>query len=503
MANLLEAYAKRLTIAESVYSKAHDGAKMDNHRKLVTARCLQNVNAYMTEAFDNSVGTQRSDMGMFKKFALNLTTVALPNLIANDLVLVHPMTSMSGYISYIKYTTGSEKGGMHNGTDGTNEATELFSPFKQGKVSDARTNYTSSKVEIKDYEGEELAWAPIVPRSVKVVADGTVYADLDGDGKLYEVDGSLALITDSYGNISIAGKKAVDAETGVVKASVGTVIYGDNKGVAGSVSISGDLTYSYNNVIVPQNDIPVLNAELSAIPLMAKARRIAVYYSQIAAFQAKTDYGFDLGDQLAEKAVGELSYEIDTEVVNLLYKTAQEVTKEYGVDEALVWDRTLPTGVSKAEHYEGFSEVIGVAGQYVYDRTQKFAPNYMVIASNIVPILNFIKGWKAAPKGTVNGPYFAGTLDGLKVFVSPSIKSGDFFLGVNGDDLMTSAAVYAPYMPIVPTQLLQYADGGTSQGFSTLYDLKILNRDLLVAGHVDGAFGGVTGQTTSFKVTNA
>ena len=32
--------------------------------------------------------------------------------------------------------------------------------------------------------------------------------------------------------------------------------------------------------------------------------------SQIAAFQAKTDYGMDLGDQLAEKAVGELSYKI-------------------------------------------------------------------------------------------------------------------------------------------------------------------------------------------------
>mgnify|MGYP006988921827 CR=1 FL=1 len=30
--------------------------------------------------------------------------------------------------------------------------------------------------------------------------------------------------------------------------------------------------------------------------------------SQIAAFQAKTDYGFDLGDQLAEKAVGQLRY---------------------------------------------------------------------------------------------------------------------------------------------------------------------------------------------------
>ena len=30
-------------------------------------------------------------------------------------------------------------------------------------------------------------------------------------------------------------------------------------------------------------------------------------------------------------------------------------------------------------------------------------------------------------------------------------------------------------MAIVPTQLLQYADGGTSQGWSTFYDLKALN----------------------------
>ena len=39
-------------------------------------------------------------------------------------------------------------------------------------------------------------------------------------------------------------------------------------------------------------------------------------------------------------------------------------------------------------------------------------------------------------------------------------------------------------MPIVPTQLLQYADGGTSQGWSTLYDLKLLNKSLLVKGKV-------------------
>lgn len=31
-------------------------------------------------------------------------------------------------------------------------------------------------------------------------------------------------------------------------------------------------------------------------------------------------------------------------------------------------------------------------------------------------------------------------------------------------------------MPIVPTQLLNFADGGESQGFSTLYDFQILSK---------------------------
>lgn len=68
--------------------------------KLVTAKCLENVNRFLNEAFNQSEGTQAADMKMYKKFALNLTTVALPNLIAHDLVIVHPMSSMSGFITY-------------------------------------------------------------------------------------------------------------------------------------------------------------------------------------------------------------------------------------------------------------------------------------------------------------------------------------------------------------------------------------------------------------------
>lgn len=39
-------------------------------------------------------------------------------------------------------------------------------------------------------------------------------------------------------------------------------------------------------------------------------------------------------------------------------------------------------------------------------------------------------------------------------------------------------------MPVVPTQLLGFADGAMSQGWSTMYDAKILNSNLLIKGKI-------------------
>ena len=133
-----------------------------------------------------------------------------------------------------------------------------------------------------------------------------------------------------------------------------------------------------------------------------------------------------------------------------------------------------------AQHYEGFKGVLNAVRSEIYNRTGRFAPNYMVCAIDVLEVLGFVQGWRAAAPRAIAGPYLAGTIDGLKVIVSPALKAGEFFMGVN--DGMVSAAVYAPYMAIVPTQLLGFADGAMSQGFSTLYALAALNKDLVVAG---------------------
>ena len=60
---LLEKYSNRLKVADSVYSKAHGGETTNGSKKLMTAVCLNNISKFLTEALDNSVGTQRADMG--------------------------------------------------------------------------------------------------------------------------------------------------------------------------------------------------------------------------------------------------------------------------------------------------------------------------------------------------------------------------------------------------------------------------------------------------------
>lgn len=434
MANaLLEKYAKRLAISEGVHNKSF-GEAMSSAKKIAVANCLHNITKYMNEAFDNSVGTQRADLGAWKKFALDLTTVAVPNLIAFDLVAVQPMSSVVGYITYVQFTAGTNKGNTRQGD-------VLNDPFRLGNVD---TEYTSERVvETVTVGGDgkaTLAWFPVVNTD-------TVKPELVGAAA-----GATITVTDAKkGEVTIA-----NLGEGVTTAKV---------------------RYVYDNIVVPQNDLPILNARMEGITLQARARRIAVYYSQIAAFQAKNDHGIDLESQLAEKACGQLAYEIDTEITQLLIDNADS-------DSDLVWSKTLPTGVNKADHYEGFSEIVEIARQRIYDRTKKYGPNYMLIASNILPVLTFIKGFTAASTSNINGPYLAGTLNGLKVFVTPNIDAGKFVIGVNNNELQATAAVYAPYMAVVPTQLLGFADGGMQQGWSTMYDLKLLNKDLLIAGRI-------------------
>jgi hypothetical protein len=407
---------------------------MSSNTALTTAVLLDNTNRWMTESLNSEIGaTSRGDLGAWKKFCLNLTNIAVPSLIANDLVIVHPMTSYSGSVAYLEYVSLTDKGDVKVG--------DVFnSVFGHGKMDEARQNFTSQVV-IETVDAEGLMFP--------AVADGFTYRDAEG---------KLAKATYRVGNEYTNELPAVGTK----------VAY---------------MAEQFQMEKVPAKEIPAIGPRMKHIPLVAEPRRIAVRYDQITAFQAKTDYGFSLDKQIAEQACGELAYEIDTEIVAMLRDGAKVGTTEDEL-KALTWSKTLPVGVSKFEHYNGFLEVVEMAKAIIYDRTKKFHPNYMVIASDILPVLRFVNGFTAVKNVKMNGPYKVGELDGMNVYVSPMMDKGEFFLGLNGNDMMSSAGVYAPYMAIVPTQLLGTPDGGMAQGFSTWYAKALLNKNLLIAGKI-------------------
>ena len=341
--NLLESYKNRLAISESIHQQSHNGAKMGSAKKVMIATVLNNTAKFLNEAFTQSAATQRSSLGDFKKFCLNISTIALPNLILPELMITKPMTSFSGFITYLNYQAGATKGSVTAGDTFNN-------PWSLGDVTEGRINYsgqvvvedniavtvsagTSETKETGTFATTALSWNPVL--DVKSVKDSA---------------GTLSAFT-----------FAVNGTTVTLTA---------NENGAGTIPESVKVAYVYDNVTIPQtntpNALPTLTAKMEVINLQAQVRRLAIYYNQLAAFQAKTDYGFDLGDQLSQQAQGELAFEIDSEGVNLLADGAEADTNlTFQSWEAWTGNNTVT--ISRSQYYEGLSEVIARAKKIIYD----------------------------------------------------------------------------------------------------------------------------------------
>ena len=452
--SLVEAYKNRLTIAESVYKKEHEGKSLSESKKLIIAKVLNTTNKFLTESFEQAQGTQLSAMGDYKKFCLDLTNIALPNLIAMDLVMVSPMKTHTGYVQYLRFVAGTDKGGI------TEDPETLFNdPFKLGEMTDARIDYTGNSVV------EPIASFTSGTTAVAFKTGATFVDALDENG---------ASVVDKTGTAW-----TIDATSGVITAGA----YASGK----SATDVAKIAYVYNNTIIPQDTIPTVKAVMDGISLKAKARRIAIYYSQLAQYTLKVETGADLGELLKGQAINEIQYEIDTEVIKLLRNSADTATTEDELAE-VTFNKRLPIGVGIKDHFYGFLNVLDKASAIIYNRTQKYEANFMVCARNVISILAVLDAWKPSGDKKV-GPYYAGSLNGVKVYVSPFLGKKDkyeFFLGFNDGDLATSPAVYAPFMAIVPTQLIGMPDSSMQQGFATMYDLKALpgNQLLLVKGQI-------------------
>jgi len=444
---LTERWAKHINIVESKLMKGKD---LSYDRKAALAKLLENTQQYIKHVV--AEGVQSSDIGQYKRFALDLVTTVVPNLIAYDIVSVQPIDNRVGMINYIKY--------IYNTTKGTTQAgTEFASAlYKSRSDENYTTNVINGESVITDSSDNQtftatLAWKPIIPGSVEIKHGNVVIKD-DGLGGLTAAAGLEAGAT-------------IDYDTGAISYKLS---------VADAVN-SPLAVYSYNNEYIPANDIPEIGLKVESVPVVARTRRLKAYYSFEASFELQKEYGQDMQELLNTQAAAEIAHEIDIEICNDLYRHANAGNE-------LVWSKTQPKGVNLIDHYDSFVVKLDEGSAAIRQATRRVEANFVILGTSAAVVAKSCRQFTPSGVTGAVGPYFLGTIGNYKLYVNPEYDPNAFVLGFKGDNLLNAGYVYAPYMPILTTDLVQLEDMAGRKGWATMYAKAILNDKMYIKGRI-------------------
>lgn len=380
----LNKYRTRIMAAENVQKKL--GKTMDLEKKVALATMLENTQ-HILEA-TNSANIPS------KTFFMDMITGVIPNLIASDIVSTQAMESKAWIVSYLRYNYGSDKGSTTRGT--------MFNNSLYTGRSDS--HYSSREVfEEQVVDSVNFEYSPILPATIRItLPDGTQYID-NGTGEI--VDPTTSAV-----------KGTIDYTTGAFSCTDAT---------DGTIA-----TYEYNNEQVPDLQVPEITISLAQIPIYAKSRKLAAYWGFDAAYDLKQQYGEDIVNVMSTQAAAEISYEIDTEIVNDLVRLA-------GAGPELTWNRIPPTGVNIIDHYDSFWVRLTEGAKMIFQATQRVTPNFIVCGTNVSAVIECMRNFDGTGAMDSVGPHFIGTLGGkYKVYVVPLMEENTFVLGYKGSNFL-------------------------------------------------------------------
>ena len=460
---LVKKWGTKLTEVNSIL-KEEGQRPMNLEKQVALAKVLENTQNRINYELRES--TQNTMVGPYKRYALDIISSMIPNLIAFDLVNVQPIENKMGIINYVKYTAGSNKNPQQVGS-------ELASTFNfTGADVAGKEYYTAQTVQdepiVFTTEGNvitfSLPWHPIIAGNVKL-SIGSVSDIMDNPGE-----------KDPHTNMVVEGTLTGTGVTGTINymSGVGTLT------LPGAPAPEDMLigSWVFNNEYAPV-DVPELNLSIESIPVIARSRKLKALWSFDAAYEMQKEYGQDLNGLLAAQAAAEIAHEIDVEIVNDLYAGA--FTKGY------TWDATVPVGVAQANHFESLKTTFNKASNKIFQDTKRAMGNFVVVGTNVATVIESSLSFQGnADNSNVIGPYLMGVWGGYKGYKDPFLRPDQFVVGYKGSSLFDAGYCYAPYMPLATTQMLMLADFQGQQGWATSYGKKMLNNKMYVSGTISG-----------------
>ena len=419
-------------------------AKLTPAQKVFASQLMKNTRRAV-------MGATNTSNIMVKPEFTQLLPLFVQKLLLPDVMGTVAMNSRQQLIPYYKFIAENTKGE-------TSKGDVISSAFvnKQG----IDPNFTGRVVRNEVVESSTLAYTPILPGSVTIS---------DGTDKYYD-NGAEDIIKVSDGS-----------KVGSINYALGTIT-----GITGDLSAS----YEYDNETVGPDQNGEYGAkmakgyfQLDEINLVAQAHELACYWSIYSAFATSTEWGSNLQDMAKESAIAELTAEINSAGFKALADAAAYKPQ-------FNWDASPIQGgaVNPQGYLNMFMLKINQAANSIYQATRTVRPNRLITGTSASTFFGMLDGFQAADIDDTVGPYKYGKINEFEIFVDPNMDTNKWVMTARNEDIRKCAGIFAEYMPIVSTDAIGLANASVQQGYASMYDIKIVNPDLVVSGKILGQF---------------
>lgn len=419
-----------------------------------------------------------------------------PNLMANQLVSVQPISGPSGVIYYIVYNYSDTKGNISSGDE--------YSALPQQELPGYAVFYSSEKI------GPFTATAAATTNDT-IVDCGTKISDFLGLGanftasikriEVYSADTpQMGQYTTSNSTLySGANNKSVE-----VVASAGAQTWTDTnvsyEADTGDIVLRDEASAPWTageNLIVylvydqeGSSKIPEMEFSIGSQTVETTERKLKVRWTKESEQDMRSFHKIDVESELVKTASMQMNYEIDREIIRF-------------IDDAIIpdlsfvhdWTADAPsTGNNSSgnflDRHRGLAQKMYQVSAKIAQYNRQGPASWAVVSPQVGALLSMLPDFKGEIAGGTFNVFEAGKLgSGLKVYVDPNrhgANANEVLLGYKSNTSTYGAGVvYAPYANWMSNTVTHPDNFDSIRGFFSRYAIKLVERGQFFYGRVN------------------
>lgn len=476
------------------------------YNKKVTAVLLENQMEHMKTLNEDTLST---NTGYFTKYVFPVLRRVWPNLIANQIVSVQPMTSPVGGIFYYekKYTdrkgtmippvgpTGTPTNQNYDGelTAGSNMQ-QNFGKYYSSEFIDYDVVCTDTGVGTSGALTQASAnsrvtdWSPIRDNATVGQRTFTVrayYRMLDADAAsadtavMATMNDAGNLIDDTANTNNVGTFDISNGQWSINAAGSGGTNspFTDNTVIYFQYFVNWELVYATAGA-----KIPSVNLDITLHTVQAEARKLKARWTQEAVEDMRALHGMEVETEIVSTFANEVMLEVDREIIGDLVNGAQHAA-------SYAYSSTVP---GEIESIRELITVIGSVSARIHKTSGRAPANFLVCGPSVAALLDQLSthGDYASIEQNIQptsyGPLTAdygiarvGTLlRKWAVYLDPYMDETKILVGLKGNNFLDAGYVYAPYVPLQMTPTFMDPNDFTSRkGVWTRYATRMLRSE--------------------------